>query len=568
MSSEEQNLHHPGAETLNAGQDPMTPMTPMLSGSEPDSAAQGHLDEGGSLDTSKVASTTAKRPTLLIDDGDLPAAAAAVGKVLAKQPHIFERAVPVRVVIKENTNEIFVEPLKPAAVIDEAHRVIQPYKIKRQARSQEPVNITLPHQVASIYLDNSRHWNLRVLNGFSTGPLVSKGGTIRTAMGYDEATKLWCHGIPDVQVPPRPTREEAEAALATLRQHFCTFAFADAVRAKPGTMTPHGPAWVHVKAPPGQDESCALAAVMTAVVRSSLWLAPGIAITAPARSGAGTGKGLLTRTICSIAFGFQPSAVTTGSGSEELDKRLTAMLISADPAILLDNVNEQGLKSNILASAITERPASIRPLGSTATIKLNPSSLIIVNGNGLRLSEDLVRRFIPVKLDTGTENPEARPFTGDFLKDTQAQRADLLAAALIIFSWGQQVSGGLPAGLPLGSFGDWGAWCRDPLVALGCQDPVARISEMKEADPERQALRLILTTWYRHHGSNPITVTDLNAEVLELIAPLGASRQFIATYVQKLEGTASGGFVLKLCPKIGEWGANKYAVVPNTSPNE
>ena len=29
MSSEEQNLHHPGAETLNAGQDPMTPMTPM-----------------------------------------------------------------------------------------------------------------------------------------------------------------------------------------------------------------------------------------------------------------------------------------------------------------------------------------------------------------------------------------------------------------------------------------------------------------------------------------------------------------------------------------------------------
>ncbi len=568
MSSEEQNLHQPGAESLDAGQEPMTPMTPMLSGLEPDGATQGRVDKERGLETPTGPIAQAKRPRLLIEDGDLPAAAAAIGEVLAKQPHIFERAVPVRVVTKENTGEIFVEPLKPQAVIDEVHRVVQPYKIKRTPRTEERVNITLPNQVASLYLENSRHWNLRVLNGFSTAPLVSKGGTIRTATGYDEATKLWCHGMPEVNVPAQPTREEADAALATLRQHFCTFAFADAVRAKPGTMTPHGHAWVDVSAPPGQDESCALVALMTAVVRPSLWLAPAIAITAPARSGAGTGKGLLTRAICAIAFGFQPSAVTTGAAAEELDKRLTSMLIGADQAILLDNVNEQGLKSNILASAITERPASIRPLGSTSTIKLNPSSLIVVNGNGLRLSEDLVRRFIPTKLDTGTENPEARAFKGDFLKDTQARRAELLAAVLAIFRWGQQVSDGLPAGLPLGSFGDWGPWCRDPLLALGCQDPVARISEMKEADPERQALALLFNTWHRHHGSNRVASTKLHEEVVELIAPLGGSRQSISSYVQNLAGTAAGGFILKMYPKSGEWGDHKYAVLPNTSPNQ
>jgi len=568
MSSEEQNLHQAGAESLDAGQEPMTPMTPMPSGLEPDGATEGGTDKANGLEAPKVQSVTEKRPKLLIDDGDLPAAAAAIGEVLAKQPHIFERAVPVRVVTKENTGDIVVEQLKTAAVIDEAHRVVQPYKIKRTPRTEEPVNITLPNQVASLYLENSRHWNLRVLNGFSTGPLVSRGGIIRTATGYDEATKLWCHGMPEGSVPGQPNREEAEASLAILRQHFCTFAFADAVRAKPGTMTRHGPAWVDVSAPPGQDESCALVALMTAVVRPSLWLAPAIAIMAPARSGAGTGKGLLTRTICAIAFGFQPSAVTIGSDLQELDKRLTSMLISADPAILLDNVNEQGLKSNILASAITERPASIRPLGSTGTIKLNPSSLIVVNGNGLRLSEDLVRRFIPIKLDTGTENPEARAFKGDFLKDTQARRAELLAAVLTIFRWGQQVPDGLPTGLSLGSFGDWGAWCRDPLLALGCQDPVARISEMKEADPERQALALLFNTWHRHHGSNRVASTKLHEEVVKLIAPLGGSRQSISSYVQNLAGTAAGGFILKMYPKAGEWGAHKYAVAPNTSPNQ
>src|SRR5262245_54470691 len=95
---------------------------------------------------------------------------------------------------------------------------------------------------------------------------------------------------------------------------------------------------------------------------------------------------------------------------------------------------------------------------------LNASVLVIVTGNGLRISEDLARRFIAVELDPRTENPEARRFTTDILREITLNRNKLLAAALTVWRWGR-LQADLPAGLPLGSFEQWCSWVRDPLVA-------------------------------------------------------------------------------------------------------
>ena len=82
-------------------------------------------------------------------------------------------------------------------------------------------------------------------------------------------------------------------------------------------------------------------------------------------SGAGAGKGLLARCICIIAFGRDPHAVTSGATAEELEKRIAAELIEGSPALFLDNLNNTGFKSDLLASAITECPARVRPLGKS-----------------------------------------------------------------------------------------------------------------------------------------------------------------------------------------------------------
>ena len=147
--------------------------------------------------------------------------------------------------------------------------------------------------------------------------------------------------------------------------------------------------------------------------RPSLYLAPGVLLRAPAISGAGAGKGLLARCISIIAYGREPHAVNAGPNIEELEKRISAELVEGNAVLFLDNLNDRALKSEALASAITERPARTRILGKSQMVSLNSSTLVILTGNGLSVSEDLARRFIIVELDPRTEDPEARPFKMD-----------------------------------------------------------------------------------------------------------------------------------------------------------
>jgi predicted alpha/beta hydrolase len=167
--------------------------------------------------------------------------------------------------------------------------------------------------------------------------------------------------------------------------------------------------------------------------------------------------------------------------------------MEAGPTLFLDNVNSIALKSDVLASAITERPAAVRPLGRSATVQLNPTAFVAVTGNGLLLSEDMARRSVTVELDAGIEDPETRDFRGNFLSETLAAREALLADALTIWRWGRQMGDALPAGRSLGSFNDWARWCRDPLVALGCHDPALRVADAKAKDPRRQRVAELFT---------------------------------------------------------------------------
>jgi hypothetical protein len=249
-----------------------------------------------------------------------------------------------------------------------------------------------------MYLDWRGEWRLPPLNGVATAPLLQDDGTIRSTVGYDVASGMWCENVPDLKglVPERPTPHQAIAALRLIRDTFKTFCFADAETINNAAA---GVPVIDVNRPPGRDESAFLVALLTAVCRPSLHLAPAVLLRAPPMSGAGAGKGLLARCICIIAFGHEPHAVTAGATSEELEKRIAAELIEGSPALFLDNLNYTAFKSNLLASAITERPARVRLLGRSQMKPLNSSAFVILTGNGLTVSEDLARRFIAVDFD-------------------------------------------------------------------------------------------------------------------------------------------------------------------------
>jgi hypothetical protein len=385
---------------------------------------------------------------------------------------------------------------------------------------------------------------------------------VRAADGYDPATGLWCCSVPRLKLQPRPSRVDAAAALGLLRQTFRTFPFGDAARCWDESLKVD---IIDIAEPPGRDESAFLIALITAVCRPSLWLAPGMLVTAPAISGAGSGKGLLVRAICMIAFGIRPRAFTTGGERQELDKRLAAELIEAQPALFLDNANGIALRSDTLASVLTERPARVRLLGQTRMVPLNSIAFVAVTGNGLTITEDLARRFIPCELNARCEDPEQRPFPAGFLDLVAQRRAELLTAALTIWRWGRQNATGLTRGKPLGSFESWAEWCRDPFVTLGCCDPVERIEALKANDPRRQRIAELFRAWWEHHESTPIKANQLAEPVKAIADPQGRGRQYLATFLSGLAGTHAAGFVLTRQEPAGKWTAATYALI-KTSP--
>ena len=502
------------------------------------------------------------KPRLLVEPADPDLTVAALRDILSNATNLYDRGVPVRLAIdRSGTGGVSAQVLTPHDLVLLAHQVCRPYALLSRNGMAEEVDVQLPSTIAKMYLGWRGEWQLPALNGIASAPLLRDDGTILSGSGYDPQSGLWREGVPDLagRIPERPTFEDTGAALRLIRHTFGTFCFADAETVyDPAESVPV----VDISRPPGRDESGFLNAILTAACRPSLPLAPGVLFRAAPISGAGTGKGLLARCISLVAFGREPHAVTSGATGEELEKRIAAELMQGNPALFLDNLNNTAFRSNLLASAITERPARVRLLGHSRMVQLNASAFVILTGNGLSVSEDLARRFIAVNFDARMEDPESRAFVRNIKAEVAARRSELLAALLTIWRWGRQARD-LNPGRPLGSFEVWCRWVRDPLIALGCQDPAERVGDAKRHDERRRAIVEMFSIWARCHGSQPIAVRDLHDDVRAVADPQGRGRQYLASRLATLAGTRLAGFVLTRQPANGKWGAATYALLPS-----
>jgi hypothetical protein len=124
----------------------------------------------------------------------------------------------------------------------------------------------------------------------------------------------------------------------------------------------------------------------------------------------------LTRSICRIAFGREPHAVTGGTELPELENRIVAELIGGSPVMFLDNLNDVTFKLNLLASALTERPARVCILEKSEMLPVNATALVVLTGKALSVSEDLARRFIVIELDPPSRTQKRDHFPQIFAK--------------------------------------------------------------------------------------------------------------------------------------------------------
>jgi hypothetical protein len=491
-------------------------------------------------------------PDLVVTTSNPAATAKGLAELFAERDDFLSNGhTPIRVVVNDDDMPHAIE-VTPEAVRVYAHQLCKPVKVRQfkkdGAARIERIPVGLSRDLAQLYLNGLEgQWGLRPFRGITTAPILNNGGAVRIARGYDEASGLWCHNVPDLNLPERPTELDAKAALRRIRQFFRTFPFADGVR-----VPEDGIEVIDLTQPPGLDESTFLAALLTACSRQSLDTAPGFLIRAPNYSGAGSGKGLLLKAVCMVASGVKPSAFTGGHDANEFDKRLTAALIEARPAVFLDNFNAKELKSDTLASALTESPAMVRTMGHSKNVPLHTRTFIGITGNSVEIAEDMARRIITTNLDARMEDPEQRKFAPGVLDRVLEARADLLSDALTIWRWGRQTV--LTPGKALGSYEVWAQWCRDPLLMLGARDPVDRIDEIKAADPRRRALVAFFDVWWAVHGDAVVKSTEVAHEVKEYIdanprkseggEPM-YSRQKIASFLEQNAGARLGGYVFE-----------------------
>ena len=272
---------------------------------------------------------------------------------------------------------------------------------------------------------------------------------------------------------------------------------------------------------------------------------------------------MLVRAICAIAFDIRPRAFTAGHDRQELEKRIAADLVQAASALFLDNVNGAVLRSDTLATVITERPARVRVFGEPKMAVLNSTAFIAITGNGLTISEDLARRFIACKLDAGCEDPESRPFGPGFLEEVEQDRVQLVSAAATNWRFGRQNAQDLKRGRPLGSFETWCDWVRDPLLTLGCRDPVDRVEILKAHDPYRQRIAELFKTWWKYHNDKSVKAFELSEPVRRLIDPAEPGAPICCHCSRKDGGYACRWLRIGAAGSSREMGSGKLRSLPD-----
>lgn len=347
--------------------------------------------------------------------------------------------------------------------------------VKYDSKKRRMTACDPPRAVAETLLSRHGEWRFLRVSGIITTPTMRPDFSILRELGYDPATRFYLMedgSLVMPEIPDRPTRDQAMAALTLIDDLLVNFPFVT-----------------------NSDRSVALSAILTAVCRGAMPVAPLHAFRAPT---AGTGKSFLIDVASAIATGRPAPVMSAGRDMDEMDKRLTGHLLAGYSIILIDNLNG-ALGSDLLCQA-TERPLlRVRRLGGSEIYEIESNSTLFVNGNGFSVASDMTRRTVICDLDAEMERPELRRFDFDPVERVLSDRGAYVAAALTVVR-AFVMSGDRPDILPLASYADYTATVRGALVWLGHPDPALSMERAREDDPDLASLRAVMGQWIHHVG--------------------------------------------------------------------
>ena len=230
----------------------------------------------------------------------------------------------------------------------------------------------------------------------------------------------------------------------------------------------------------------------------------------------GSGKSCLNRVITAMATPEQGAPMTFPADDEECRKLLHARLMRAPATIEFDNLVRDLVPHPSLCSALSEGFVEQRILGTSTTSRVDTRAVFLSSGNNVRPIQDMIRRTIDICLDPVCETLPRGTFRRPHLVESVLrERGHYVSAALtIVCAW---ILAGRPRAAcnALAGFGHWSDFCRQPLLWLGCEDPVPAPSEAMNDDPDRELLARLHAAWEAKFGGAPTRVRDAVAHASE-----------------------------------------------------
>jgi hypothetical protein len=410
----------------------------------------------------------------------------------APQPRLFVQAGRL---VRPRENERGQAWLEPVTDLHLRHRLSQIADVVQASGAHDQVWHVVPSLAFMRDILAMESWPFPPVEGIIETPIVRPDGSLLTTPGYDALTRLIYRPAPGITfppVPPAPTADDLQRALALIEEALDEFPYIDAA-----------------------SKANAFALLLTPLLRPAIpGPVPLALVDAPA---AGTGKTLLTRTIAQIATGRSAAIMTAPAGSEEFRKKITATLLSGTTLILLDNV-EGPLLAGSLAAALTTDIWSDRILGQSAIVTLPQKVTWACSGNNLAVAGDIARRCYWIRLDAQTSRPWQR--TGfrhpDLLGWVTERRAELVTALLTLSqAWYQ--AGQPEAVTPtLGGFEAWTRTIGGILAHVGVGGFLANLDELYTQVDEGDSGQwtAFLATWLATYGDRLIAVAELTDGLL------------------------------------------------------
>jgi hypothetical protein len=220
-----------------------------------------------------------------------------------------------------------------------------------------------------------------------------------------------------------------------------------------------------------------------------------------------TGKTKLVDILGLVVSGSPVPAMQISQKEEETEKRITAAMMAGKPIIFFDNLREF-LDSASLAALVTGQVWEGRPLGTSVLGEFKNRATVVMTGNNVRATGELVKRTVPICLEPKTARPEERTdfVHPDLTAYVLAHRPRIIAALLgLVENW--KAAGSPPGAKRLGGFEKWMQAMSGVLAGTPWFENAHEWR--KNADPDQEDLEAFVQEWWLRFEGRPQAAATL-----------------------------------------------------------